>query len=212
MNVLTYDHSLQLYKQNTENYIGTVKIPVGLIGPLKIVREENREMDAPPHPPNLHRKDYYVPLATTERAVIADYATGARATFLSGGVTAIVVQRLATHAPVSTCLARCYSCNLDVSGQVFCFDRVLDATRFVHWIYSSGFNQRLINILQPHQLHTRGIGESRISCTVAALYMNLPAVDIDVVQTHNNVHLKIDIGSCDVSESQDILINAGIYS
>ena len=67
---------------------------------MKIITEGNKEMDMPPHPPNLHHKDYYIPLAATAHGVVADYATGARATFFSGGVTAAVVKRQMTRAPV----------------------------------------------------------------------------------------------------------------
>ena len=43
----------ECYRQNIENFIGTVKVPVGLAGPLRV-----NGLFA--------RGDYYVPLATTE--------------------------------------------------------------------------------------------------------------------------------------------------
>ena len=64
--------SLDAYQQNIENCIGTVKVPVGLAGPLRV-----RGMFA--------SGDFYVPLATTEATLVASYARGSRTISEAGG-------------------------------------------------------------------------------------------------------------------------------
>ena len=55
----------EIYSRNIENFIGTVKVPVGLAGPLRV-----NGLFA--------QGDYYVPLATTEAALVASYSRGAQ--------------------------------------------------------------------------------------------------------------------------------------
>ena len=55
-------------------------MPVGLAGPLRV-----NGLFA--------HGDYYVPLATTEAALVASYARGARLITEAGGCTALVAQR-----------------------------------------------------------------------------------------------------------------------
>src|ERR1035437_7545721 len=66
-----------LFARNIENFIGTVKIPVGLAGPLRV-----NGIAA--------QGDYYVPLATTEAALVASYHRGASVITLAGGCTTLV--------------------------------------------------------------------------------------------------------------------------
>ena len=62
------------YQRNIESYIGTVNIPVGLTGPLRINGRAGTI-------------DYRVPLATTEAALVASYNRGARLLTAAGGCT-----------------------------------------------------------------------------------------------------------------------------
>jgi hydroxymethylglutaryl-CoA reductase (NADPH) len=61
------------YTANIENFIGTVKLPVGIIGPLRI-----NGLNA--------NGDFHVPMATTEAALVASYGRGALAATRAGGI------------------------------------------------------------------------------------------------------------------------------
>ncbi len=67
-----------VFRGNVENLIGTVQLPVGVAGPLAIHGEH---VDA----------DVFVPLATTEGALVASYNRGMKAITASGGARARVV-------------------------------------------------------------------------------------------------------------------------
>lgn len=62
----------QIYSANIENFIGTVKLPVGIIGPMRV-----NGLNA--------KGDFHVPMATTEAALVASYARGAYAATKAGG-------------------------------------------------------------------------------------------------------------------------------
>ena len=73
--------------RNIENPIGTIQLPVGVAGPLKINGDYcNREV--------------YVPLATSEGALVASINRGASTITASGGVNAHVISDTMTRAPV----------------------------------------------------------------------------------------------------------------
>lgn len=63
--------------RNCENMIGIAQVPMGVAGPLKI-RTQSSEL-------NDQMKDYYIPLATTEGALVASVNRGCKAITLSGG-------------------------------------------------------------------------------------------------------------------------------
>src|SRR5688500_14719618 len=65
------------YARNVENFIGAARVPVGLAGPLRV----NGAHAA---------GDYYVPLATTEAALVASYSRGAQLITEAGGCAAVV--------------------------------------------------------------------------------------------------------------------------
>ena len=72
---------------NIENFFASVEIPVGLAGPLYFRGTEARGM-------------LYAPMATTEGALVASAARGARAISISGGVTTRVVQQRMLRVPL----------------------------------------------------------------------------------------------------------------
>ena len=65
---------LERYEHNIENYVGTLRIPVGVVGPLRVNGI-------------FAKGDYYVPLATSEAALVASYGRGARLISSVGGAT-----------------------------------------------------------------------------------------------------------------------------
>ncbi len=93
---------LQAYRANVENVIGTVKVPVGLAGPLRVNGI-------------FAQGDYWVPLATTEAALVASYSRGAQLLTAAGGATAAVLNEGIGRAPG------------------FAFADLVEAGRFVQW-------------------------------------------------------------------------------
>src|SRR5438874_1303724 len=74
------------YCHNIENFIGTVKLPVGLAGPLRV-----NGLFA--------HGDFYLPLATTEAALVASYSRGAQLITEAGGCTAALLNEGVSRAP-----------------------------------------------------------------------------------------------------------------
>ena len=79
----------QVAGQNCENMIGAAQLPMGVAGPIKIKQVGCKEVN-----------EYYVPLATTEGALVASVSRGCKAIFLSGGATVRVKQVGTSRAPV----------------------------------------------------------------------------------------------------------------
>ena len=76
----------EAYARNIENFVGTVKIPIGLAGPLRVNGAHALG-------------DYYVPLATTEATLVASYSRGAQLITDAGGCAAVVLNEGVTRAP-----------------------------------------------------------------------------------------------------------------
>lgn len=77
---------LLAYENHIENCIGAIKIPVGIAGPLRV-----RGMFA--------SGDYYVPLATTEAALVASYSRGAHVITEAGGCLSILLHEGVSRTP-----------------------------------------------------------------------------------------------------------------
>ena len=93
----------EAYRHNIEQFIGTVKVPVGLAGPLRVN--------------GLHAQgDYYVPLATTEAALVASYSRGAQLLTEAGGCSALLLNEGLGRAPG------------------FAFRNVTEVGQFVAWV------------------------------------------------------------------------------
>ena len=94
------------YGRNIENFIGTAKVPVGLAGPLRVN--------------GLHAQgDFYIPLATTEAAVVASYSRGALVVTEAGGCSALVLNEGVSRSPG------------------FVFETLAEAGLFVAWAASA---------------------------------------------------------------------------
>ncbi|OWT32562.1 hydroxymethylglutaryl-CoA reductase (NADPH) [Methanobrevibacter sp. 87.7] len=77
----------EVFKKNIENPIGAIQIPVGVAGPLLINGDEAKGK-------------FYVPLATSEGALVASINRGCSAIKAAGGVNAHVIHDQMTRAPV----------------------------------------------------------------------------------------------------------------
>lgn len=78
--------SAERHSANIENMIGTVKLPVGVIGPLRI-----NGVNA--------QGDFNVPMATTEAALVASYGRGALAASRAGGISTAVLYEGVLRTP-----------------------------------------------------------------------------------------------------------------
>lgn len=77
----------EAHKKNIENPIGAVQIPVGIAGPLKLKGE-------------FAEGDYYVPLATSEGALVASVNRGCSVISAAGGASVRISEDKMTRAPV----------------------------------------------------------------------------------------------------------------
>jgi hydroxymethylglutaryl-CoA reductase (NADPH) len=91
-------------KGNIENLIGFCQVPVGVIGPLRIN--------------GLHAHgDFFVPMATTEGALVASYNRGAYVISQAGGASALCLTESVSRAPC------------------FLFHSLAETCLFLSWIY-----------------------------------------------------------------------------
>jgi len=89
--------------RNIENVIGAVQIPVGVVGPIRVIGD-------------YANGEYYVPLATTEGALVASVNRGAKVLTLSGGVRTKIISDGMTRAPL------------------FWTPSIVEAVRLVEWV------------------------------------------------------------------------------
>lgn len=100
------EQAAAVYAKNIENFAGTVKVPLGVAGPLRIN--------------GLHAHgDFFIPLATTEAALVASYARGAHVVTKSGGISAAMLSEGVLRSPA------------------FVFANLLEAGQFIDWVASN---------------------------------------------------------------------------
>ncbi len=93
----------ELTRGNIESIIGFSQVPVGIIGPLKVNGQHASG-------------DFYIPMSTTEGALISSYNRGARAVSLSGGANVLVSKDNIQRAPY------------------FVLEDVFQAGEFIEWL------------------------------------------------------------------------------
>lgn len=93
----------EVLRGNIENVIGVAQVPVGVAGPLLVNGEHACG-------------EFYVPLATTEGALVASYNRGMKLARAAGGVTVTVVDDAMQRAPA------------------FVFDSAREARDFGRWL------------------------------------------------------------------------------
>ncbi len=71
---------------NVEQFIGAAQVPIGVAGPLLVNGEHAQG-------------EFYVPLATTEGALVASYNRGMKVLYEAGGITATVIDDIMQRAP-----------------------------------------------------------------------------------------------------------------
>lgn len=108
------------FSSNIENFIGTTKIPVGVIGPLRI-----NGLNA--------AGDYFLPLATTEAALVASYGRGAEVTAKSGGISTAMIAEGVLRTPA------------------FVFSTMVQSGRFIDWVVENA--EKLKHIAEATTRH-----------------------------------------------------------
>ena len=89
--------------KNCENVIGGVQIPIGVAGPLALLKENKLN-------------NYYLPLATTEGALVASVSRGCKAISESGGAMIVSKKIGITRAPV------------------FVVNNIIEGDKFISWV------------------------------------------------------------------------------
>ena len=99
-----YDgEDMEVYSANIENCIGTVKMPVGIAGPIRVNG-------------SFAKGDYYLPMATTDAALVASYHRGAVVLSKAGGCSAVILAEGVTRSPG------------------FAFASISEMLLFAHWV------------------------------------------------------------------------------
>ncbi len=114
------ENDASLYKGCIENYIGLTKVPTGIAGPLHING-------------TVAEGDYYIPLATTEGALVASYNRGAKATRLSGGITSVCTTEGLQRTPM------------------WKFNSLIEVGQFIYWLLQQ--TETLKQVISKHSNH-----------------------------------------------------------
>ncbi len=93
----------EIFEGNIENYIGLAQMPVGVVGPIRVNGIYSHG-------------DFYIPMATTEGALIASHNRGAKVINLCGGARVMCLTERVSRAPG------------------FIFDNLIKAGEFLIWV------------------------------------------------------------------------------
>lgn len=94
---------LGILKGNIENFIGFSKIPTGIAGPLLVNG-------------TAASGQFFMPMATTEGALVASYNRGCKAASRSGGIRSICITESVQRSPI------------------FRFERIIELGQFLSWV------------------------------------------------------------------------------
>lgn len=119
-----FDYS-QVVGACCENVVGCVRLPVGIVGPLK-----------------LDNQIVYVPLATTEGCLVASTSRGLSALYKSGGVMSQVTRDGMTRAPI----VRFQDSNY--------WDAVNNVTKAISWLQDSANKAKIQAAFRSNSRHT----------------------------------------------------------
>jgi hydroxymethylglutaryl-CoA reductase (NADPH) len=153
-------------RRNCENFIGAAQVPMGVIGPLRLKGEH---VDG----------DVYVPMATTEAALVASTNRGCAAIREAGGATVRAEEAGMTRAPV-----------FRTSG-------VEQTQRFVEWVRDHADDIRAVTDATSRYLHLLDVRPYAFGTTVwlrfrfdcgDAMGMNMATIACDKVVTEYIEH------------------------
>ncbi|MGI8619457.1 MAG: hydroxymethylglutaryl-CoA reductase [Gemmatimonadaceae bacterium] len=85
LDAVTVHHAPE-YARHVENFVGTVKVPVGVAGHVRVNGSHAQG-------------DYYVPMATLEATLVASYSRGAQLITAAGGCAAATIRENVSRAP-----------------------------------------------------------------------------------------------------------------
>lgn len=164
--------------RNCENMIGAAQVPIGVAGPLRI-----------------GRKNYYIPLATTEGALVASVNRGCKAITESGGASVDSYRVGATRGPVFKVKNLAQNDKLNIF-----FESHLKELQTIA--------QKTSRHLKLKQIFSRGLGRYRFARfvfdTQDAMGMNMATIAtnnlIGIIETKTGVRCVSIAGNFDVDK------------
>lgn len=164
ISAFSFDENVASTK-NCENMIGAAQVPMGVAGPLLIKRQETGDK----------KQEYYIPLATTEGALVASINRGCKAITESGGAMADSHRVGATRGPVFKVK------NLTESDQLYNYLKT-------HLSDLQGVASQTSRHIKLEKLLTRGVGKYRfvrfVFDTEDAMGMNMATIASEAMVAH----------------------------
>lgn len=160
-NIGTYSLDMrQASIKNCENMIGVAQVPLGIAGPITIIRQQSVT------------SHHYLPLATTEGALVASINRGCKVVTESGGVTVFSKKVGITRAPV------------------FYVHNINEGNKFINWLKShfseikkiaENTSSHLTLLEMKHWLLGRSLYVRFIFDTQDAMGMNMATIAVSAI-------------------------------
>lgn len=134
----SFDHE-QVRTYNTENLIGATQVPLGVTSPLLIQGQ-------------YAQGSFHIPLATTEKSLVAGISRGCKAITQAGGATTLILQDHMTRAPIflvdnlPTAQKTCFWLQKNLTNLQKIVEEISQHIRlqdYDHWIVGRNFYLRL---------------------------------------------------------------------